>query len=1012
VRGTGFLVYVQEPDAEGVAAATKAVDVDGLWLRRVIVEQGPLRRLPFADNTVDLVVAIGLSPPQIARLSEKEILRALRPRGRAMIGSGTDAWKTVTKPPRPGEDGWTHWGHGPDNNPVSVDAVIKPPFRTQWLAGPYYTAMPVVTVAAGGRVFTAQGHIAHHRREEPQLLRLTARNGYNGRLLWERRLPEGTFVHRSAFIATDETFYLVEADSCLLLDPETGAEKGRVKIPGVGGDWVWMAKQGDTLYVLGGDPTVKAVTTQVRSGLDHWDWFQLSKGYYVKPRVPWGFARTVAAYDLRKKKRLWIHREPKPIDSRAIGMRDGRVFFFAPESRVGCLNAADGKPVWFNGAAEVVGAIEAPPRRRLRGLPGFRSERMLLCTPKALVFETQQRANVVAVSPADGRLLWTREKTISCPNALFVDGRIIIGLGKRGDTHLVDPVSGKTVRELAFTKKNCVRMTSSPGSLYCRGDGLGRYDLAEDKYRVDGAIRPGCNDGAIPANGLLYVGPWLCDCNLSLIGQTGLCSAGEFEIGSRGEDDRRLRIGSTVGTTTEVLKPDERDWATYRHDSRRSACTPVAVPGKAGLLWASPTLSSLLLSAPTTAGGRVFLAGQDGKVRCLDAATGNRQWTFATTGPVRVPPTLWRGGALVGSDDGHVYALDAVTGRMNWRFRAGPVDRRIMVYGFLRSNWPVATGVLVEGGVAYAAAGLIDRDGTHVYALDAESGRVKWQNDETGHLDKDLRKGVSVQGGLTIGFGQLWLAGGNQVSPASFDLATGKYVAGLPPTGPPNRDVQRGCEVGLFAGRYVVSGGRLLHTDPDNVVSSSMWTFLHVDGKGRKRFPMTFPHFRKDYRPFRSHVPPVWDDRIVVLPANRYGRLTCWARRDFEATLEETFQAMQQIEKTRPRYQQRVLMLQKPTLALNEKAKWTLPDREILSLALAANAVVVVSESHDANGNATGWRLCALDRDSGRPMWERPLPAKPVLGGLAIDREGRIIVVLTGGRVVCIGKANAATTGG
>jgi hypothetical protein len=35
---------------------------------------------------------------------------------------------------------------------------------------------------------------------------------------------------------------------------------------------------------------------------------------------------------------------------------------------------------------------------------------------------------------------------------------------------------------------------------------------------IDGAARPACLEGAIPANGLLYVGPWACDCNLSLIG--------------------------------------------------------------------------------------------------------------------------------------------------------------------------------------------------------------------------------------------------------------------------------------------------------------------------------------------------------------------------------------------------------------------------------------------------------------------------------------------------------------
>ena len=39
-----------------------------------------------------------------------------------------------------------------------------------------------------------------------------------------------------------------------------------------------------------------------------------------------------------------------------------------------------------------------------------------------------------------------------------------------------------------------------------------------------------CNDGALPANGLLYLGPWQCDCNLSLIGNVARCSAGDFRF--------------------------------------------------------------------------------------------------------------------------------------------------------------------------------------------------------------------------------------------------------------------------------------------------------------------------------------------------------------------------------------------------------------------------------------------------------------------------------------------------
>ena len=54
-----------------------------------------------------------------------------------------------------------------------------------------------------------------------------------------------------------------------------------------------------------------------------------------------------------------------------------------------------------------------------------------------------------------------------------------------------------------------------------------------------------------------------------------------------------------------------------------------------------------------------------------------------------------------------------------------------------------ARGLSGDALSAYAAAGIIDYDGTYVYGLDAETGKLVWQNDSTGHLDPELRKGVS-----------------------------------------------------------------------------------------------------------------------------------------------------------------------------------------------------------------------------------------------------------------------------
>ena len=136
-----------------------------------------------------------------------------------------------------------------------------------------------------------------------------------------------------------------------------------------------------------------------------------------------------------------------------------------------------------------------------------------------------------------------------------------------------------------------------------------------------------------------------------------------------------------------------------------------------------------------------------------------------------------RGRALVGSGDGYAYAFEAATGRLLWRFRAGPADRTIRVYDRLMSTWPVATGVLVDGQTAYCAAGINNYDGTHVYALDAASGTVKWQNSNAEGIGGVMGAGVAAQGDLLLDGGKLYLAGGSVLSPAAFDLATGEFSA-------------------------------------------------------------------------------------------------------------------------------------------------------------------------------------------------------------------------------------------
>lgn len=1010
-RASELLVHGIDPREPTVAAARNRVDIGGLLGRRIVIERCSFRRLPYADNMIDLIVATGLADQTLDELSLREIERVLRPGGRVILGrsrrsgnldaltptalggrlgKGTRAkyvisgdrfglWAEWVKPDVPGTDSWSHWYHGPDNNPVSEDTRITAPYMTQWIDGPFYVPVPTVTTAAGGRVFVAMGHMAHHPREEPRLNTLLARNGYNGVKLWRRKLPEGSLAHRSAFIATDDVFYMIDGDRALMLHPETGREAGEIRIPGVAGEWKWMALQDDILFVLSGEESDEVWTTLVGRQQPQWNRASLSPGYYRK-RVPWGFGRVVAAYDMERGKTLWIHRERTDIDSRCMAVADNKVYFYAPDRRIGCLRADRGRLLWANNDPAALKLIEEDGR----GPFGIRSSCGSLCTPDALILALPTRRNVVALSTRDGTLLWHHGQRAEGLNVVYADGRLVLGIGPRRSTAAVNPLDGAVTLDLGFAKRACARMTGSPDSLFARGEGLLRYDPAARKGWYNAAFRPGCTDGVVPANGFLYVGPWLCDCNLQLMGTVALCSAKDFRFDIEAEEEDRLEIGERDILQVAPLKVTPGDWPTYRADNSRTGGSQVKVADRPVKRWVFQPRAPVTPTVPTAAGDLVFVGGEDGKVRAIDAKTGDLRWSFSTAGPVKMPPTIWDGRTYIGSGDGHVYALEAVTGRMLWRFRAAPAERRIMVYGSLCSTWPVNSGVLVEDGIAYAAAGIIDCDGTYVYALDGATGGLKWQNNMSGHLNVKTRKGASVQGCLARGNGVLWMAGGNMVSPACYDLKTGRCLNGIPPNSAGISN--RGSEVCIFDGRYVLFGGRPFFSPVENVVGSASFAVSRIGARPG--------HPGSSF--VRGRVPPAWDSDIFVCVT---GRRTVPV--GFEPAAMKSF-----LEGLTSRPRGRAFPRLPKEAWKADVPKWS----DIVSLAVVEGAVLAVVDIREYGGRTSRWDVIAFDYEEGGFSLRHELPSQPLPGGLLVDRQGQIIVVLANGSVLCFGPAEKSSS--
>ena len=857
---------------------------------------------------------------------------------------------------------------------------------TQYMATPFYIGMPAITTAAGGRTFLAVGHIAHHEREWDMLNRLIARNGYNGTVLWERKLPDDYLVHRSAFIATRDTFHMMNKDHCLLLDAATGEEKGVVRIPQLSGQWKWMAHEDGILYVLAGEPGPGAEIVKGTRALGGWSWQDLSKGYYGK-RIPHGFGDQLAAFDLSTGKVLWRHREDSLIDARGLAIHDGRFVLYCPDKHLRALEAKTGNKLWTVTDPETLTLIEEPGRG-LTSTPGWRTQTLIVATPKALVIQGQTRMNVIALSPKDGRLLWKKQKITNNPNALFIDGTVVVGVGPRGANVALDPVSGEEVENLNFIKRACTRLTASTDSLFCRGEGMTRFDLDERKVTIDGTVRPACNDGVIPANGLLYLGPWACDCNLSLIGNVARCSAGDFSFDHKSTPDQLEVVRKDPDLAS--FSVDEKDWPTYRASNDRSAAAPVPAKPIASQHWHSPSDRPRVPTEATAAGGIIFVGGDDGVVRATNGRTGTATWSFATAGAIKYPPTIANDRAYVGSSDGFAYCLEAATGRLLWRFRSAPMERHIMVYGKLSSTWPVNTGILVHEGVAYFGAGIVDHDGTYVTALDATTGELIWQNTTSGHLNAELRKGVSAQGNLSIRGEALLLAGGNVVSPARFNLTDGKSLDQPRPTGSPQSNA--GKFIGVYGGDSIVAGGRILHSSPRNVAtkgSFDIWT-----GEGNKR-PLHY-----------GGIPPAWDDDLLVLANFKYGKLTAFS----DKTLRNNFGTPSGVDgRGASRFNNTLFR----AITARAQEEWQtglgdLSEFEPISLVLAPNALIAVARYQDMRSAKPLWYLATLRRDNGRMIAQQTLPSEPLPGGLLIDRNGNSIVTLLDGGLVSYGPASVA----
>lgn len=762
IRDRDLMVYFQSGDREDLIRVRGAAEAQGLLGSHVFVDEGPVSSIHLADNLAGLVI---VSSPGEAHANERELKRVIYPGGTILVGD-----RKLTKPAPTNTDSWSHPYHGPDNNPQSLDQQARAPYLTQFLADPKFVPMPEISVAAGGRIFRAFGHIAHKANQNAMLNTLICVNAYNGRILWQRPLKDGFMIHRNTMIATPEILYMADDEACHLIDAETGDTQDRIVIPAGMADgpvWKWMAMEGGILYALiGGTEVSIATKPSSTQGLGHWPWGMWEGHDYSDPRTNFGFGRTFVAIDLVTQKILWTTSTEEFLDSRGVCMKDGKIFVTCPEKHLACLDAQQRRFTWKNSNPDLLEAI-GPNERAQHYVTGYATTTYIKCNDESIFFAGPQRSNLVVASAADGRLLWQKEGG-NLQLVLREDGFYAAGPQDTGAKYSYE--SGEVLTQLP-QRRACTRATGSIDSVFFRTPGgTVRITTASNEAQHIAPMRPPCQDGVMISDGQLYWGPWMCGCQLSLYGHIALAPARDFDF-------QPSLDGSRLETGPGYHPRDSLPAHTHKAETVRGhGDTPpeAGIPAQIQQAWQKTSIQARP-TTPVAAGERVYLADRNGVVRALDTQ-GQPVWQAYTGGAIYYPPVVAQGRVYVGSADGWVYSLSASTGERLWRFRVGPACRRLPVYGKLISTWPVAGGLVVQDGVVYAAAGISHYDGTYVVALDAASGTVRWYNDQSGTHSEKSQSGISLQGPLSIQGNELRFAGGGIYRTARYHLATGQCL--------------------------------------------------------------------------------------------------------------------------------------------------------------------------------------------------------------------------------------------
>jgi outer membrane protein assembly factor BamB len=429
------------------------------------------------------------------------------------------------------------------------------------------------------------------------------------------------------------------------------------------------------------------------------------------------------------------------------------------------------------------------------------------------------------------------------------------------------------------------------------------------------------------------------------------------------------------------------DWSTFMHDKHRSGVTAerLELPLNESWVykalhppqpaWPEPALQDFwhrqFNLRSTVAYDRAFhvvgadkmiyfASSADDKIYALDSRTGLQHWAFFTDGPVRLAPCIANNKVYAASDDGYVYCLSKKDGSLLWKFKAAEPDRMIPGNDRMISMWPIRSGLLVDDGILYFAAGLFPNQGTFLFALDAEDGSVKWKK----------QVGISPQGYILASEERLYVSTG-RTNPFIFARADGESLKELPSgggtfalltedvlvTGPGRRekelhasDIETRDKIATFGGLRMLVSGPIAYMQSENQLSAF--------------------------------------DRSSYLKLSRERNNLARRKDEITKSLKKTDKNMSEVQQL----QEEISTLTKQISELSDKMRdcylWTVQCEYPYAMIMAGETLFVGGED----------KIAAIETSTGKIIWDAPIGGKAY--GLSVI-NGSLYVSTDKGWIYC-----------